>query len=101
VKTLPESKEVLQLAVAIADDAARADIELNARRVTTADGEIGYDIDTAELHAEQTEKDRAAAVRTAQRAALYIILRGADYPALMREIPGTRGRFIVFAEREG
>lgn len=101
MKTLPENKEVLQLAVAIADDAARFDIEMNSRRVTTDEGDVAYDIDAAEPHAEQSEEDRARTVRTAQRAALYIILRGEDYPARMRQVPGTRGRFVVFSEREG
>lgn len=69
--------QVLRLALEIADDAARADVECNAVEVE-AEGGPAFDLSRGQAFRGDLAADVAAARERAARAARYIELRGPD-----------------------
>lgn len=72
--TKEHSMRVLNLALQIADDCARSEVECYARMVDIGGGRHGYDLAEAVALSDDPEAD----LETARRAARYIELRGPD-----------------------
>lgn len=78
-RTREDSMVVLNLALSIADDTARFDVESNALAVDgDPAGEIVYDLSLASYGPDADPASQAEAIRIAQRAARYIRARGAS-----------------------
>jgi hypothetical protein len=102
-----EDQATLTLAVAIADDAARSDIEIYAawKQVGTENGARGYPIySLTEIKSPSTPGEDAASVMRglsiAQRAAVYIRERGNNVPWRMLDVPDMPG-WVRFVDAEG
>lgn len=84
----------LHLALQIADDTARADVECYARMVDVGDGRHGYDLSQAT----EISDDPTGDLETAKRAARYIELRGADAFDFRLERLPHRGQVVMFRD---
>lgn len=83
-----EQLPLLTTALAIADDAARSDVECYARPVLDAGGTQWFDLAEANVSGRFTLECIASAVATANRAARYIRDRGDALPYRMVESMG-------------
>ena len=87
-------------AFAIADGAARSDVELYAKGRMHPDGFPIYDLREAECTGGvSTEAERLVWAQTAQRAAAYIRLRGDVWPWVMLAVDGEQN-LVRFVEKE-
>jgi hypothetical protein len=78
-RTREDSMVVLNLALSIADETVRSDVERYARPVAAGPGDsIVYDLSKAESDFDADPDAEAGAIRIAQRAARYIRTRGAS-----------------------
>ena len=100
--TPAESKEhsaqALNLALTIADDTCRADVESYARLEELGDPNLPprYNLNEAIVYPGDTQEDADRNAARAQRAARYIRLRGDAFPWVMRTDPVYDG--IVWFE---
>ncbi|TBV76850.1 hypothetical protein [Pseudoxanthomonas winnipegensis] len=78
-RTREDSMVVLNLALSIADDTARSDIEDHALALNFhPSGDLVYDLSDATYFPGDEPEAKAESVRIAQRAARYIRARGAS-----------------------
>lgn len=100
------SMRVVDLAIRIADDVARADVESYAQlQEWPVDGPSVYRLDKSCWEVDgaivrgETEEDVAKAIADAQRAARYIELRMPDLPYVMHRDPADPNR-VWFTDKE-